>query len=468
MIRTQEEYNNACSFIDSDMELYDFILSEKMSSYEYNLYLQDTEYFLNFLYEKIRTLEELCDYLDNYIETKFHNAKKKLETNLDLVEKVSFIYDSDKTTDIVPEWNFTKSDHLTDRNGTEIQNAIESTETIGPATRKENQIIPKLFTKKENNPIPNFRLSRVFFFILFFASVFLAIRVYGLSNIRLLLKGDTTSRTLSLDSSGSIIVSFVQYAMIPCILSMWISSNNKKEKIYSIIALLLFLIESFVISFTRIFMISLLIMIFFHEMLKKNKKSQVTSSIIAIVCIVALLVILNYIRCLGFSYNLSFKTLLNIDVIFESTDFSASYNMFNELLKHKSPFINPIVYLKPLFIFIPRTLWLTKPEYLNVQVLRYINPLAAESGLSSGISIMGEGYAVLSYFGSILYCFIWGIICSKMDRKYYERIENGNITSVKNLYYYIFAILFVISAQRGDWSVYLTTIIFLYILTFSI
>ena len=46
-----------------------------------------------------------------------------------------------------------------------------------------------------------------------------------------------------------------------------------------------------------------------------------------------------------------------------------------------------------------------------------------------------------------------------MDRKYYERIENGNITSVKNLYYYIFAILFVISAQRGDWSVYLTTII---------
>ena len=151
MIRTQEEYNNACNFINSDMELYDFILSEKMSSYEYNLYLQDTEYFLNFLYEKIRTLEELCDYLDNYIETKFYNAKKKLETNLDLVEKVSFIYDSDKTTDIVPEWNFTKSDHLTDRNGAEIQNTIESAETIGPATRKENQIIPQLFTKKENN-----------------------------------------------------------------------------------------------------------------------------------------------------------------------------------------------------------------------------------------------------------------------------------------------------------------------------
>ena len=41
MIKTQEEYINACDFIDSDMELYDFQISEKMNSYEYNLYLQD-------------------------------------------------------------------------------------------------------------------------------------------------------------------------------------------------------------------------------------------------------------------------------------------------------------------------------------------------------------------------------------------------------------------------------------------
>lgn len=151
MIRTQEEYNNACNFIDSDIELYDFILSEKMNSYEYNLYLQDTEYFLDFLYEKIRTLEELCDYLDNYVETKFYNTKKKIKTNLDLVEKTSSLYGSDRTTDIIPEWNFLKSDYLVDRDGTEVQSAIEGIETIGPSIRKENQIIPMLFTKNQNN-----------------------------------------------------------------------------------------------------------------------------------------------------------------------------------------------------------------------------------------------------------------------------------------------------------------------------
>ena len=110
MIRTQEEYNNACNFIDSDIELYDFILSEKMNSYEYNFYLQDTEYFLDFLYEKIRTLEELCDYLDNYVETKFYNTKKKIvSSNVpfvmwqgeDRVGGKSIVYDINKKQTIL-------------------------------------------------------------------------------------------------------------------------------------------------------------------------------------------------------------------------------------------------------------------------------------------------------------------------------------------------------------------------------
>ena len=62
MIRTQDQYENACNFIDSDIELYDFMLSERMSSYEYNLYLQDTEYFLNFLYDFGLWLKKLLFY----------------------------------------------------------------------------------------------------------------------------------------------------------------------------------------------------------------------------------------------------------------------------------------------------------------------------------------------------------------------------------------------------------------------
>lgn len=325
-----------------------------------------------------------------------------------------------------------------------------------------NRIVIKNNSMKKSktiNPIPNFDLAKYLFIILFILSIIVTIRIYGISNIKLLISGVMTSRDLSINSINSTIITFVQYAMIPCILSMWVSSTNKKQKVFSIISLLLFLIESLIISFTRIFMISLLIMIFFHEMLNKNKKQQLVLSIIAVFSIIVLLIILNYIRCLGFSYNLTFETIFNFDVIFESTDFSASYNMFNELLKYESPYINLIVYLKPLFIFIPRYIWINKPETLNVQVLRYVNPRAASNGLSSGISVMGEGYATLGFFGAILYCFIWGIICSRMDKKYYNRIDKDETMSVKNIYYYIFAVLFVISGQRGDWSVYLITII---------
>ena len=86
MIKTQDQYTNACSFIDSDIELYDFNLSERMSSYEYNLYLQDTEYFLNFLYEKIRTLEELCDFFDLSLANKIEKATEEIDKKISILE----------------------------------------------------------------------------------------------------------------------------------------------------------------------------------------------------------------------------------------------------------------------------------------------------------------------------------------------------------------------------------------------
>lgn len=151
MIKTQEEYNNACDFIDSDMELYDFQLSEKMSSYEYNLYLQDTEYFLNFLYEKIRTLEELCDYLDEYIDTKINRTKK------DIVKKIAFIQESmeqtryGKTSDLAPVWNLGESQHIADRDGAWMPAAVVADKRIMSFSRKTNFIVPTLLSKEKTN-----------------------------------------------------------------------------------------------------------------------------------------------------------------------------------------------------------------------------------------------------------------------------------------------------------------------------
>lgn len=149
MIRTQEEYTNACNFIDSDMELYDFQLSEKMSSYEYNLYLQDTEYFLNFLYEKIRTLEELCDYLDDYIDTKLKQADQTIQIKMPLLDISASVFQD--TVDILPEWNRITSVNLYDRDGTVLSVANDTGYILEPASRKDNILEPQLIVKKETN-----------------------------------------------------------------------------------------------------------------------------------------------------------------------------------------------------------------------------------------------------------------------------------------------------------------------------
>ena len=156
MIRTQEEYTNACNFIDSDMELYDFQLSEKMSSYEYNLYLQDTEYFLNYLYEKIRTLEDLCDYLDTYIDIKIGNAKQIIDIDTELLDKTLEAYTNQQTTSVTPIWNDNISKHLTDRDGSILPVAeLEGTDIL-PAATKTNKIVPQMITRdKENNTYSN-------------------------------------------------------------------------------------------------------------------------------------------------------------------------------------------------------------------------------------------------------------------------------------------------------------------------
>lgn len=151
MIKTKEEYTNACDFIDSDMELYDFNLSEKMTSYEYNLYLQDAEYFLNFLYEKIRTLEELCDYLENYADTKIRQAKQEMGRALLLTEQSLDIYANRKAVADIPEWNDNISRDILDRDGSIVPVATVSDYAVEAASNRYNFVRPQLFSTPSND-----------------------------------------------------------------------------------------------------------------------------------------------------------------------------------------------------------------------------------------------------------------------------------------------------------------------------
>lgn len=124
MIKTQAEYESALEYINTDLNMYDFELSEKMTSYEYNLYLQDIQYYLDVLYEKIRILEDLTNYLETYSEQKMNKLiqeikekEAKLTTNLDK-------YLSKKSMTYSIQWNIGNLDTIKDRDGSQLKKAV--------------------------------------------------------------------------------------------------------------------------------------------------------------------------------------------------------------------------------------------------------------------------------------------------------------------------------------------------------
>lgn len=123
MIKTEAEYSEAVSFIDRDLELYDFDLSEKMTSLEYNLYLQDTEYYLDFLYEKIRSLEDIINYIQDYSDIKLTKIKKEIQAKEIILEDTvdKFIDAASYTYSLT--WDSAPNVEVTDRDGNKISTA---------------------------------------------------------------------------------------------------------------------------------------------------------------------------------------------------------------------------------------------------------------------------------------------------------------------------------------------------------
>ena len=151
MIKTTAEYKEAAEFINRDIELYDFDLGEKMSSYEYNLYLQDIEYYFDFLYEKIRTIEDMIKYLDFYSNEKISKAKKSIDSKLDiLVEETSKYIDVNNITCKI-EWDINPSTKMLDRDGSNLQVAKVKNGFVSPSGEVYNLSKIKNIYKESNN-----------------------------------------------------------------------------------------------------------------------------------------------------------------------------------------------------------------------------------------------------------------------------------------------------------------------------
>lgn len=312
---------------------------------------------------------------------------------------------------------------------------------------------------------PKYHISAIMYWgvmVIFFGALIYMLGVSGLVQV---LTGQVTANELTFGNANvnvNILI-YIMNLMVPFVLAVWISANGKFQKKMKYFYLGLYIITSIIFSYTRLYLVCVLVIIIFYQVRKLSVKKQTFILAGAVLAIVAAMVLLNFIRYIGAGNINRLSSMLDISYVLESTDFCASYKWFDELLSYGSPYIVPLTYFKPLFVFIPRSIWANKPEPLSLDILRLIDPELIEAGYSTaGNSVLGEGFAILGYVGIILFPFIWGITCNILDRKYYYRISIGADRCLSNIFYYIYSVFIILSAQRGDWSQYMVIVIWLF------
>ena len=153
MIRTSAQYKSAKEFIDKDLELYDYALSEKMTSHEYNLYLQDTQYCFNVLYEKLRTLEDIIEYLDYYSSTKIEKIRREIAAKEAAMAQITNRLSNNLAISRPVTWEANSLTEITDRDGSILPDAsIKSDYSITSGFIDSNKQTILSVVKKSNLP----------------------------------------------------------------------------------------------------------------------------------------------------------------------------------------------------------------------------------------------------------------------------------------------------------------------------
>ena len=318
---------------------------------------------------------------------------------------------------------------------------------------------------KRDYLVPHFETAFICLVLLLGASAILAAYSLGISNILAVFSGALTSKQLALgeESSRTALLGWAQQLQIPLIVAVWMSAKTKKEKRKSLICLVIFAIEMAFFSFTRLFLICVLLIILLFELRKMNPRKQAVAMALAVAVLGVAMVSLNFIRCMGLG-SVSFEQLFNLETILDGTDFAYSYAWFDKLLMSDSPHITPLVYLRVIFAFVPRGIWPEKPETLNIMIMREIDPARANAGVSAGMSILGEAYSMLDYAGFVVYPIIWGVLCTQLDKTYYGLLKKGVSNCFFFFFFYVFCSFVLISGHRGDWGTYIIQIVWCYLL----
>lgn len=309
---------------------------------------------------------------------------------------------------------------------------------------------------------PNPDFAYTCFKTLYFIFIFSVPLFLGPSVLIDLISGNITSREVA-HIEGISIISTIINIMMPMVLTIWMCGEKIKYRYKKVVCLCLYEIACFLFIYTRLFFVFPIVIITLYELRNVHKLKQIMYVAVCISVMICTLFTMNVIRNLGLGGDYVLSDFFKLESFVEFTDFQFAYIFFSRLLEFEPPYISILPYFKPIFIFIPRFIWEDKPLTLNMEIMKYIDPYLAEQGFSTGMSVLGEAYAILGFLGFFIYPIIWGYTCMSMDLKNKGYILSSKV-SVNTIIYYIFTVYIVISAHRGDWSGYLITIIWLYIL----
>lgn len=325
--------------------------------------------------------------------------------------------------------------------------------------------IPKRLTISSNEYMKSPEAPTVRFFqrVVLILSLLLLVANLGVSGISALLSGTTSlSKTLHSGAAklGNIYALTLELLGTLSVFS-YFSANTPKERKTELLMLIAFFVQVALFSFARAGIIYNLIIVIMFALRKEQTKKQIKYVVVGVGICVFLMIFGGYLRTFGLGALKDFTIYLKgVDdlsaLLFSNLDFSAAYIWFSRLIDAGNVWVNPIVYLKPILMIVPRFIVPWKPEALTVQILKRLDPVRAATGYSSGMSILGEAYAILGEIGYVVYPIIWGIVCAYKDDMHFSRLRAGKYALQDILYYYYFCTMIIIETHRGDFSAILS------------
>ncbi|KDP49007.1 O-antigen polysaccharide polymerase Wzy [Staphylococcus haemolyticus] len=289
-----------------------------------------------------------------------------------------------------------------------------------------------------------------------------------LTGLNIISKGSTST----LDSSsivkmlqGSVLMGYLYLSYL-----YLYNAHSKKEKLKSIVLILISLILVSIFIFGRRILLYPTIAIVVLYIYKRGKTPSLTKlASIGLVIILIILPLMMSIRTFGLKAGFTnFKDILfgdynkYLDYLALGTDVTYSYSLATIVTNYHTH-ISLLTLLKPIFIFIPRSLWPDKPGALSEELVKQLN-LPFDKGMSIPPGFVGESYVYLGIIGIILASSIFGILCGLADQYSLKlRKSKEGIYSIKLIFITIISIQIIMGSIRGDTATNIQEAFYLFI-----